>query len=194
MKNFEQILSDAGITLTDEQKTAINKEMGENYKPVADWQKQVDKVQNLTEQLDSTKEALKKFDGVDAEALNKQIADLNEALKNKDAEYQTQIADRDFQDMLKDAIASAKGKNAKAITALLDVDTLKASKNQKDDVAAALKALAEAEDSKMLFGEPEPTHVGGGNPIGAITKGGNTQTGTDAMRSIMGLPPLNTTK
>lgn len=194
MKNFEQILSDAGITLTDEQKTAINKEMGENYKPVADWQKQVDKVQNLTEQLDSTKEALNKFDGVDAEALNKQIADLNEALKNKDAEYQTQIADRDFQDMLKEAIASAKGKNAKAITALLDVDTLKASKNQKDDVAAALKALAEAEDSKMLFGEPEPTHVGGGNPIGAITKGGNTQTGTDAMRSIMGLPPLNTTK
>lgn len=194
MKNFEQILSDAGITLTDEQKTAINKEMGENYKPVADWQKQVDKVQNLTDQLDSTKEALKKFDGVDAEALNKQIADLNEALKNKDAEYQTQIADRDFQDMLKDAIASAKGKNAKAITALLDVDTLKASKNQKDDVAAALKALAEAEDSKMLFGEPEPTHVGGGNPIGAITNGGNTQTGTDAMRSIMGLPPINTTK
>lgn len=60
MKNFEQILSDAGVELTDEQKTAINKEMGENYKPVADWQKQVDKVQNLTEQLDSTKDALKK--------------------------------------------------------------------------------------------------------------------------------------
>ena len=194
MKNFEQILSDSGVELTDEQKTAINKEMGENYKPVADWQKQVDKVQNLTEQLDSTKEALKKFDGVDAEALNKQIADLNEALKNKDTEYQAKIADRDFQDMLKESIVAANGKNAKAITALLDIDALKASKNQKEDIAAALKKLAEAEDSKMLFGEPEPTHVGGGNPIGAITKGGNTQTGTDAMRSIMGLPPLNTTK
>ena len=194
MKNFEQILSDAGVELTDEQKTAINKEMGENYKPVADWQKQVDKVQNLTEQLDSTKEALKKFDGVDAEALNKQIADLNEALKNKDTEYQTQIADRDFQDMLKESIVASNGKNAKAITALLDIDALKASKNQKEDIAAALKKLTEAEDSKMLFGEPEPTHVGDGNPIGAIKKGGNTQTGTDAMRSIMGLPPLNTTK
>ena len=194
MKNFEQILSDSGVELTDEQKTAINKEMGENYKPVADWQKQVDKVQNLTEQLDSTKEALKKFDGVDAEALNKQIADLNEALKNKDTEYQAKIADRDFQDMLKESIVAANGKNAKAITALLDIDALKASKNQKEDIAAALKKLAEAEDSKMLFGEPEPTHVGGGNPIGAITKGGNTQTGTDAMRSIMGLPPINTTK
>lgn len=190
MKNFEQILSDAGVELTDEQKTAINKEMGENYKPVADWQKQVDKVQNLTEQLDSTKEALKKFDGVDAAALNKQIADLNEALKNKDTEYQAQIADRDFQDMLKDAIASAKGKNAKAITALLDVDTLKASKNQKDDVAAALKELAEAEDSKMLFGDAEPTVVGTGNPIGVVTPSGGSDEFA-SLRAAFGLPETN---
>ncbi len=33
----------------------------------------------------------------------------------------------------------------------LDVDTLKASKNQKEDIAAAIKGLSEAEDSKMLF-------------------------------------------
>ena len=171
MKNFEEILSDAGVELTDEQKTAITKAMGENYKPIADWQKQVDKVQNLTEQLDSTKEALKKFDGVDAEALNKQIADLNDELKNKETEYQSKIADRDFQDMLKDSIAAAKGKNAKAITALLDIDVLKASKNQKEDIAAALKALTEAEDSKMLFGEPEPVNIGSGNPIGTVNKG-----------------------
>lgn len=193
MKNFEQILSDAGITLTDKQKESISNEMGENYKPVADWQKQVDKVQNLTEQLDSTKEALKKFDGVDAEDLNKQIADLNEALKNKDAEYQAQIADRDFQDMLKDSIATAKGKNAKAITALLDIGALKASKNQKEDIAAALKALAEAEDSKMLFGEAEPTVVGNGNPIGVVNKAGN-QDSDAAMRAVMGLPPAQEQK
>ena len=42
--------------------------------------------------------------------------------------------------------------------ALLDMDTLKASKNQKDDIAAALKGLSEAEDSKMLFGETEPLY------------------------------------
>ena len=193
MKNFEQILSDAGVELTDEQKQTISKEMGENYKPVADWQKQVDKVQNLTEQLDSTKEALKKFDGVDADALNKQIADLNEELKNKESEYQTKIADRDFQDMLKESIATAKGKNTKAITALLDVEALKASKNQKEDIAAALKALTEAEDSKMLFGEPEPTNLGNGNPIGQVTKGGN-QDSDAAMRAVMGLPPLTEQK
>lgn len=174
MKNFEQILSDAGVELTDEQKTTISKEMGENYKTIADWQKQHDKVQNLTEQLDSTKEALKKFDGVDAEALNKQIADLNDELKNKEAEYQNQIADRDFSDMVKGLIAERKGINEKAIMALLKIDELKQSKNQKDDAIKALDALVEAEDSKMLFGNSEPDVLGKGNPIGSVTKKGSS--------------------
>ena len=192
MKNFEQILSDAGVELTDEQKTTIYKEMGENYKTIADWQKQHDKVQTLETTLRDTQEKLKAFDGVDAEALNGEIAKLKGDLEQRDKDYQAQIADRDFQDMLKEAIASANGRNAKAITALLDVDALKASKNQKEDIAAALKALAEAEDSKMLFGEPEPDVIGGGNPIGTVTKSGSQTGATDAMRSIMGLPPVNT--
>ena len=189
MKNFETILSENGVTLTDEQKTAITKAVGENYKTIADWQKQYDKVQNLTEQLDTAKEALKKFDGVDAVALNQEIEKLKSDLAAKDTEYQGKIADRDFQDMLKEAIATAKGKNAKAITALLDVDTLKASKNQKEDIATALKTLAEAEDSKMLFGETG-TVLGNGNPIGSVTKNNGGDTPTAEMRAIMGLPPL----
>lgn len=186
MKNVETILKEAGITLTEEQSTSITKAVDENYKPIADWQKQHDKVQNLTEQLDTAKETLKKFDGIDADGLKKQVEDLQKELEDKDTEYQEKIADRDFQDMLKDAIANAKGKNTKAITALLDVDNLKASKNQKEDVEAALKKLTEAEDSKMLFGEPE-VHLGKGNPIGRVTHGSEND---DAeMRAIMGLPP-----
>ena len=191
MKNFETILTESGIELTEEQKTAITKAMAENYKPIADWQKQVDKVTSLTDQLNTTKEAMKKFDGVDPEALKNQVAELNQKLSDKDSEYQAQIADRDFQDMLKESIATAKGKNAKAITALLDVETLKASKNQKEDIAAALKGLAEAEDSKMLFGESGAEIIGKGNPIGTVTKGQNSGTPTAEMRAIMGLPPLN---
>lgn len=186
MKNIETILKEAGITLTEEQSSSITKAVDENYKPIADWQKQHDKVQNLTEQLDTAKETLKKFDGIDADGLKKQVEDLQKELEDKDTEYQEKIADRDFQDMLKDAIANAKGKNAKAITALLDVDSLKASKNQKEDVEAALKKLTEAEDSKMLFGEPE-VHVGSGDPIGRVTQG--SENDDSEMRAIMGLPP-----
>ena len=69
--------------------------------------------------------------------------------------------------------------------ALLDVPTLKASKNQKEDIAAALKALTEKEDSKMLFGgEPEPKPTGTGNLIGQVQKtpGQSTDTLKDALK------------
>ena len=193
MKNIEQILADAGVTVTDEQKATINKEIKENYKTVNDWQKQVDDNKQLQTTLTETQEALKKFDGVDTEALNKQIADLKADLEKKDSDYQAQIADRDFQDNVKGVIAKYKGKNERAIKALLDMDNLKASKNQNEDLEKAVKALTEAEDSKMLFGEPEPEVIGKGDPIGVVRKTGN-QDSDAQMRAVMGLPPVQEQK
>ncbi|MBD5515366.1 MAG: hypothetical protein HDR06_12205 [Lachnospiraceae bacterium] len=137
----------------------------------------------------TTEEALKKFEGVDAEALKKQIDDLKADLKKKDEEHTAELANRDFDALLKDSITSAKGRNAKAIAALLDMETLKASKNQKEDMAAALKQLAEAEDSKMLFGDPEAGPAGTGNLIGTVTKSSGV-TDDAALRAAMGLPPV----
>lgn len=190
MKNFETIMSETGIAMTDEQKTAALTALQENYKPVADWQNQHDSVLELTEQLRVARETLDKFEGVDPEQLTGEIATLKQTLKDKETEYQNGLADRDFNDLLKDSIASVNGKNAKAITALLDVDTLKKSKNQKEDVAAALKVLAEAEDSKMLFGEPAPNPVGTGNVIGTVGKSGGGDALEASMRAAMGLPPV----
>ena len=179
MKNFETILADAGITVTDEQKKAISDGVKENYKPIADYNNQVEKIKNLDDKVKSTEEALKAFDGVDAVALKKQIADLQTDLKKKDDDYASQIADRDFSEIVKDSIAKANGKNAKAIKALLDIESLKASKNQSKDIEDAIKALSEAEDSKMLFGEPDPTVITKTNPIGQVIKSGETLTGVE---------------
>ncbi len=170
MKNYEQILADAGVELTDEQKATIAKEMGENYKTIADWQKQHDKVQTLETTLKDTQDKLKAFDGVDVANLNNEIAKLKGDLEQQGKDYQQQIADRDFSDMVKGLIAERKGVNEKAIMALLNIDELKESKNQKDDVIKALDALVEAEDSKMLFGSAEPEEIEKGNPIGSVSK------------------------
>lgn len=191
MKNIEKILSELGIELTEEQSKNLAKEVQENYKPIADWQKQVDNLKAANEKLEATEEALKKFDGIDMEALNKQIADLKADLKKKDEEHQKQIADRDFDDLVKSAIMDAKGKNAKAIRALLDLDVLKESKNQEKDIASAIKKLSEAEDSRFLFGEPDPKVIGTGNPIGEVTKKGSVDAEEAAMRSAMGLDGNN---
>lgn len=192
MKNIFEIAKEFELEIPEDKKNDFEKAVLENYKTVADYEKQTDKVTNLTDRLKEATDSLKEFDGVDPKDLQGQIATLTQNLADKEKEYQNQIADRDFQDLLKTAIADAKGKNAKAITALLDVDALKASKNQTNDVAAALKALSEAEDSKMLFGDQDQEVIGRGNPIGTVRKGGSGDTPTDQMRSIMGLPPVNT--
>lgn len=158
-----------------------------------DLESEKEKTSTQATTIKDLKKDLEEFKDADVSGMKQKIADLEKDIQIKDETHQKEIADRDFNDILKDSIASAKGKNAKAIAALLDIDTLKASKNQKDDIAAALKELAEAEDSKMLFGEPEPTPAGNGNPIGVVTKGGN-QDGDAAMRAAMGLPPATEQK
>lgn len=155
----------------------------------------VEKEKTATQEktISGLKNDLGEFKDVDVSGLQKKITDLENDIKTKDAAHRQEISDRDFNDLLKESIAAVNGKNAKAIAALLDVDTLKASKNQKEDIAAALKALTEKEDSKMLFGEPDPNPVGTGNLIGQVRK--NDPSADDAaMRAAMGLPPVTETK
>ena len=59
-----------------------------------------------------------------------------------------------FQSQLESAIAGAGGRNAKAILALLDTDTLRNSENRQAAVESALKDL-KAQES-YLFGSPTP--------------------------------------
>ena len=159
------------LGLTKEQIDSVCDLNNKDVQPLKDdLQKAQDDLKVAQEKVTATEEALKKFDGIDPEKLNQQISDLQAELKQKDSDHAKALADRDFEDLIKEAIGEAKGRNAKAIRALLDVDALRASKNQKNDVAAALKKLSEAEDSKMLFGEPDPKPVGKTTPIGRVDK------------------------
>lgn len=189
MKNIEAILKDAGLEVAAEQLAAIDKEVKENYKTVIDYDKQKDKLATAEDKVKTLTESLDKFKDVDADKLNQEIAELKDQLKQKDTDYQTKLADRDFDDLVKDAIAGAKGKNVKAIKALLDVDTLKASNNQKADVEKAIKALTEAEDSKMLFGEEQPGAVGKVGAIGKVTGGSGGDAFLASIRAAAGLSP-----
>lgn len=193
MKNIFEIIKEYGLEVEEDKKKDFEKAVLENYKTVSDYETQSEKLKTAEGKVTTLTENLDKFKDVDVEELNQTIAGFKTDLANKDQELKDKIADRDFNDLLKDSIASVKGRNAKAITALLDLDELKASKNQKEDIAAALKTLSEAEDSRMLFGEPEPNVLGKGNPIGTVTKGGNAD-GDAAMRAAMGLPPATEQK
>lgn len=196
MKNIEAILKEAGLEVTAEQLAAIDKSVKENYKTVSDYDKQKEKLDAAEEKVKTLTASMEKFKDVDPAAMEKTIEDLKKELETKDSEYASKIADRDFEDVLKEAISSAKGKNAKAIRALLDLDALKASKNQKDDVAAAVKKLTEAEDSSFLFAKDDGDGdddagddagvVGKADVIGTV-KGGSGDNFLAGLRSSMGL-------
>lgn len=195
MKNIFEIMKEYGLEVPADKQKDFEKAVLENYKTVTDYNNQTEKLTTANETIKANdaaigelKEKLKGLEGVDVSALNQRITDLEEEKKKIETEYQGKLADRDFSEALRESISAAKGKNVKAITALLDVETLKKSKNQKEDIAAALKELSEAEDSKMLFGDADPVIQKQGSIIGAVS-GGEVDAADARMRAVMGLPP-----
>lgn len=106
-------------------------------------------ITSLKDQLKTAKDGLKAFDGVDVAKLQGQITQLQKDLEDKDAAHQAELANMAFDRALDAAITGAKGRNAKAIKALLDLDALRGSKNQEADIKSALEGLQK--DSGYLF-------------------------------------------
>ena len=198
MKNIFDILKEFEIEVPEDKHKDFEKAVLENYKTLKDYNNQADKLEKKNDtikandtSIEELEKKLEEFKDVDVSGLKQQIDDLKKDKESIESEYQNKIADRDFQDILKEAISDAKGKNVKAITALLNVDELKASKNQKEDIAAAIKTLTEAEDSSMLFGDAQASGIGTGNTIGNV--GGKQMTAEQKLEAdcwaAMGLPP-----
>jgi len=93
-------------------------------------------------------------------------------------QHQKELADMTFQGALKEAIGQMKGRNAKAITALLDMDALRSCENQQDTITEALQNLKN--DCGYLFDEeqPQPPYARGtGARTGEENKGPATLAG-----------------
>lgn len=198
MKNIYDIMKEFGIEVPEDHKKDFEKAVLENYKTMADYDKQTEKLNKANDTIKASDTAMKdlqtkldEYKDVDVSALNQRITDLETEKGNIESDYQKKLAERDFNDLIKEGIAAAHGKNVKAITALLDTETLMQSKNQKEDIAAAIKTLTEAEDSKMLFGDAIEI-AGKGNPIGDIGGGKLTPEEKEEAdcRAAMGLPPV----
>ena len=132
-------------------------------------------------QLETAQTSLKAMEGIDAAGLQTKITEL----KGKDTEIAQIRSDYAFDSAINEAIRKASGRNEKAIRALLDLDTLKASKNQEQDITAALDTLKK--DNDYLFqAEKKTPHVV------SVTSGINPEAQTkreqanEALRSLLG--------
>lgn len=175
MKNIIEILSELGITIPEDKHAALNKGIAENYKTIAEHEK---KVNRLTDDLNAEKkradtavETLKGFEGKDFDAITRERDEWKRKHDDAVASHQREQEEREFNDGLSAAITEAKGKNAKAIMALLDLDKLRGSKNRDKDIKTALDSLRT--ESGYLFedngGDPKFTAPNGNNGTGGPT-------------------------
>ena len=139
--------------ITDEQLNWIMQENGADINrektAAAQIQTQLDTAANdqtTANELNTAKASLAKYDGVDVDALNGQIASLK------------------FDNALDAAILGKKGRSVKAVRALLDLDTLRKSQTLADDIPKALDTAAK--DNPWAFGEGSTVTVSTGTEHG----------------------------
>ena len=183
MKNIIDICKDFGLEIPAEKHAEFNKAVAENYKTIAEHEK---KVNRLTDDLaaekkraDTAVETLKGFEGKDFDAITRDRDKWKKDYEDAVAAHQKEQEDREFNSVLETSITDAKGKNAKAIMALLDLDKLRGSKNQEKDIKAALDAMRT--ENGYLFED------NGGNPHFTGSKGNNGNGGgsTTTLKDIM---------
>jgi hypothetical protein len=185
MKNIYEILKEYGLEVPEDKKADFDKAWKDNYRTISDYDKVVSQRDNYKTSLDDVSAQLEEFKDVDVKDLQGQITKLQGDLKAKDDEYAAKEADRMFMDSVKEAVKTAGGRNEKAVIAMLDIDALKKSKNQSDDIKTALENVKKSDG--YLFGVDEPIN----NPVGGTGGNGGADIGGDdvaALRAAMGLP------
>lgn len=162
----------------------ISAEIGKAFVAKADFDTTNAAKKAAEAQLATANSTIESYKSMDIDAIrasaDKYKADAEQAKKDADA----RVAAVQFDAKLDSAILGAKGRNAKAIKALLDVEGLSGSNEQDKDIAAALDALKA--DNGFLFDAadtqtPPPYAAGTGTTAVA-------EPAADALRSAMGLP------
>ena len=112
MKNIIDILKGLGIEIPEDKTEDLTKQVAENYKTIAEFDKKVGKLtgdlNDAKEQLETAQTTLKGFEGVDLETMNKNLADWKKKAEDAEKDYAAKIAARDFDDALKAKLEGVK--------------------------------------------------------------------------------------
>lgn len=144
------------LGLTDAQ---IDTVMESHGKVVKDTKEKADQVEGLETQIEGYKGQLQDRDKqledlkkVDAEGLQAKIDELQETNKTQKTEHEAQLQKQAFEYKLESTLSGAKAKNAKAVKALLDLDTIKLDGDTLKGLDSQLEALKKS-DAYLFDGD-----------------------------------------
>lgn len=155
------------LGLTDEQIDAIMKENGKDIEKAkgdletkeSELEAKTKEVETLQGQLETANAEIESFKEMDIESIKAAADDYKEKYEKAKEDSEAEIESLKFEHSLESTLSKAGAKNVKAAKALLDIESLKGSKNIDSDLETAITTLKESDD--YLFGESEPTGTGG---------------------------------
>lgn len=105
-------LTKIGLMITEEQKEAITKKFSNDVISTAEHEKKIGKVEadrdNWKGKAESAEDTLKGFEGKDFDQISKERDEWKEKAETAEKDYSSKIAEREKQDLLKEAFAEIK--------------------------------------------------------------------------------------
>lgn len=107
MQNIIEILKSLGIEVPEDKVATLNKSVSENYKTISEFEKKVSKMEmeneSLKERAEAAEETLKGFEGKDFDTITKERDEWKMKAENAEKEYSAKEAEREKQELLKEA-------------------------------------------------------------------------------------------
>ena len=189
MKNIIEILKESNIELAKEQESSITKLVNENYKTIAEFEKQKEKLslaENNAKEIQAKFDDFKKsYDGVDVEELKNKINTLTNDIDTQKTTYETQISKMNLDSVLSTKAKEYGCKDFDLAKSQINYDDLLKSKDQTNDIDKAFKTLKEKKP--ILFEEVQKEPTATGNIVGSSGKGANPNAEDLLLRQAMGL-------
>ena len=109
MQNIIEILKSNGIEVPEDKVATINKAVAENYKTVSEVEKKTSKLESerdsWKEKAETAEKTLKGFDGKDFDTITKERDEWKKKAEDAEKEYSAKEAEREKQELLKEAFA-----------------------------------------------------------------------------------------
>lgn len=150
-----------GLDLSEEQ---IDQIMAENGKDIENAKGDLDSVKNtltatsaeldtVKAQLETANSTIESYKSMDVEAIKRSADDYKTKYEEAQRTAQEQIDSLKFEHSLESALSKAGAKNVKAVKALLDIESLRNSKNTDSDIESQISSLKESDP--YLFPEED---------------------------------------
>ena len=150
-----------GDSWTEDIDKKISAEIGKGFVARADFNAANEAKKAAETQLTEANKTIAGYKEMDIDAIRQSAADWQAKAEQAQKDADARVAAVQFDGELNNEIIKAGGRNPKAIKALLDVDTLRGSKDRRTAIASALDALKQGEGYLFSSGETPPPYAAG---------------------------------